>query len=263
MKITPLNRFIYSHQSAYNHDFCHNTKSKSFDCVSFGQMRKSQFEGIDLLVVNKFKAPIEKFNSDKDFQKWCEDEIEKIKIPSAKNEIPNIKRKEKLEKWADYVQKNYGSAATLLVLKDITTSLLGDNNYMPPIIDEQIIKLEDIKKRIENNPKTTCNFVSLYKAYLYEKAIKEEKGLDENYCGWIIIPSQRHNPADFPKNVKKLITLSDEKWCTANGEAVSYLEEGDFHILMDRGYTVLGIAFYPDDSIDQIQGVKNDYSSER
>ena len=41
------------------------------DTVSFGTLKKTQFSGIDLLIVNKYKAPIEKFNTNDDFQKWC------------------------------------------------------------------------------------------------------------------------------------------------------------------------------------------------
>ena len=41
------------------------------DTISFGAMKKSEFEGIDLAVVQKFKAPIEKFNSNNDLQKWA------------------------------------------------------------------------------------------------------------------------------------------------------------------------------------------------
>ena len=34
-----------------------------YDTVSFGAMKKSQFDGIDLYIIKKFKARIEKFNS--------------------------------------------------------------------------------------------------------------------------------------------------------------------------------------------------------
>ena len=34
----------------------------AYDTVSFGTMKKKEFEGIDLAVVQKFKAPIEKFD---------------------------------------------------------------------------------------------------------------------------------------------------------------------------------------------------------
>ena len=52
-----------------------NIRPLAFDTVSFSSMKKSQFSGIDLMVVNKFKAPIEKFNSNEDFQKWCKDKL--------------------------------------------------------------------------------------------------------------------------------------------------------------------------------------------
>ena len=46
--------------------------------ISFGAMKKPQFSGFDLLVVNKFKAPIEKFKSTDDFQEWCGSRIDEI-----------------------------------------------------------------------------------------------------------------------------------------------------------------------------------------
>ena len=41
-------------------------------------MKKNQFSGIDLLVINKFKAPIEKFNTEDDLQDWCEGKVNTI-----------------------------------------------------------------------------------------------------------------------------------------------------------------------------------------
>ena len=40
--------------------------------ISFGAMKKSQFEGIDLMMVNQLKAPIQNFNSNEDFQNYCQ-----------------------------------------------------------------------------------------------------------------------------------------------------------------------------------------------
>ena len=40
--------------------------------ISFGAMKKSQFEGIDLMIVNQLKAPIQNFNSNEDFQNYCQ-----------------------------------------------------------------------------------------------------------------------------------------------------------------------------------------------
>ena len=50
------------------------------DCQSytptFGAMKKSQFKGLDLICVNTFKAPIEKFNSNADLQSWAKNKLD-------------------------------------------------------------------------------------------------------------------------------------------------------------------------------------------
>ena len=42
------------------------------DTVSFGAMKKTQFVGIDLMMVNQLRAPIQNFNSYEDFQNYCQ-----------------------------------------------------------------------------------------------------------------------------------------------------------------------------------------------
>ena len=44
------------------------------DTVSFSGLivKKTDFEGIDFAVVEKYKAPLEKFKTKDDLQKWCE-----------------------------------------------------------------------------------------------------------------------------------------------------------------------------------------------
>ena len=39
-------------------------------CQNFSSMKKSEFDGLDFFIVERFKAPIEKFNSHNDFQDW-------------------------------------------------------------------------------------------------------------------------------------------------------------------------------------------------
>ena len=68
----------------YNNQFksvarkpCSFPRSLVCDSISFSSMKKTCFSGIDLITINKFKAPIEKFNSNDDFQKWCDDKLDK------------------------------------------------------------------------------------------------------------------------------------------------------------------------------------------
>lgn len=45
---------------------------------NFQAMKKSQFKGIDYAVVEKFKAPIEKFDVIADFQNWAKTQVQVI-----------------------------------------------------------------------------------------------------------------------------------------------------------------------------------------
>lgn len=60
-------------------------------------MKKNQFSGVDRLVVEKFAAPIEKFNTNEDFQIWCKERLhnysdkdffsDDFQITAARNQI--------------------------------------------------------------------------------------------------------------------------------------------------------------------------------
>ena len=67
MKINPINFLNINKKSGVKYT---NLAPLKCDTISFGAMKKSEFEGIDLLVVNQFKAPIQTFKKNKDFQKW-------------------------------------------------------------------------------------------------------------------------------------------------------------------------------------------------
>ena len=41
--------------------------------ISFGAMKKTQFSPLNRTLVEKFKAPIEKFNTESDFQDWSKE----------------------------------------------------------------------------------------------------------------------------------------------------------------------------------------------
>ena len=59
--------------------------------LSFQAMKPNQFSGIDYAVVRKFKAPVEKFNSNIDFQVWVNTLLKKICQPEDKKEFQGEK----------------------------------------------------------------------------------------------------------------------------------------------------------------------------
>ena len=48
---------------SYKNSIKRTLSSLKYDTVSFGSMKKNQFYGLDLYVVERFKAPIEKFKT--------------------------------------------------------------------------------------------------------------------------------------------------------------------------------------------------------
>ena len=234
------------------------------DTVSFGALKKSKFSGIDLLVVNKFKAPIEKFNSNGDLQNWCNEKIEEIIKTDYKGRRQEtvIQRKAMLKEWVDYVQKEndaYKPAIQLLILDGITKNLEHDEDTLPPVLNKGILAqtVEEIQNKLKINPNTQINFSKQYQINLQKSMLQtESEEKIENKTGWVVIPSKENDPEHFEENIEKLKLLSHHNWCTKSFNAKPYLDKGDFHVYLEKGKPKLGIRF-DGDEIQEIQGEKN------
>ena len=114
---------------------------------NFQAMKKSQFKGIDYAVVEKFKAPIEKFDVIADFQNWAKTQVQVIterKFPARSNEAVT-QRKWILKDWFDYVTKGndaYSWAMRLLILAGVTSELSEKNN--PANFEANVEKLKTL-----------------------------------------------------------------------------------------------------------------------
>ena len=92
-------------------------------------MKKSQFTGLDLFVVNKFKAPISNFNSNEDLQNWADRTIKELlneTVLEGRWEETKEEREKAIEEWTNYVQKEndaYTKTIQLLVLDSILKGL--------------------------------------------------------------------------------------------------------------------------------------------
>lgn len=231
--------------------------------ISFTAMKKSKFEGCDLVAVNMFKAPIEKFNSNDDFQKWCQDKYKKIVLKnfSGLNDKITEERIEILNNWFDYLiggNCKYSDAEILIILDGITKNLNSGNKRIPLDLDTTVLTetMDEISTNAKNKRDYTANFLNLYEKNF--KRIFKFGNIEDNYTGWSIIPSQHNDPNNFLDNVKKLKLFSHQSWCTKNDEAKHYLEQGDFHIYFEKGKPKLVIR-YVDNVIYEIQGKNNDF----
>lgn len=234
------------------------------DTVSFGAMKKKEFEGIDFAVVEKFKAPIEKFNSNDDLQNWAGNKAKAIaaKDFGGRHTETKIQRKAILKEWADYVFNEndaYTNTTALLILNAVTKDLKPDTDNIPPFLNKGVLAdcIYEIAKKTKNDPSYQFDLNKMYQnklraIYLGDK----ETDTNETDTKWIIIPSKKHDPKNFEANVEKLKTLSYKTWCTKTFNAEPYLEEGDFHVYLENGKPKLGVRFAGDE-IAEIQGEKN------
>ena len=241
-----------------------NLEPLQHDTVTFGAMKKSKFSGIDRAVVENFKAPIEKFYTNADLQKWSfENALELAnKDYGGRKEETKIQRKVMLKEWSDYVlQENdgYTNAMSLLILDAVTKDLKPDNDTIPPVLNKGVLAdcIAELDKNTKEVPKYQFNLNKIYKTKLQSYYLDDTQTRPgETSTKWVKIPSKSHDPEHFDENVEKLKTLSYKTWCTKSFNAEPYLEEGDFHIYLENGQPKVGVRFV-NDKIQEIQGEAN------
>ena len=236
----------------------------AYDTISFGAMKKTMFDGIDLAVVQKFSAPIEKFNSNEDLQNWANEKAEEIvnKDYEGRREETKIQRKAMIKEWADYVLKEndaYKKTTALLILSAITKDLDSDNDNLPPVLNKGVLAdcIAEIDKNIKNDSKYQFNLNKMYRNKLrafYSDDMETSTG--ETATKWVVIPSKKNDPENFEANVEKLKALSYKTWCTKSFNAKPYLTKGDFHVYLEDGKPKLGVRFVGNE-IQEIQGERN------
>ena len=238
------------------------------DTVSFGSMKKSQLEDIDLVVVNKYKIPIESkhINSGEDIQQWCYDKLntdygieEEPEDLGENGYTVKAERDVLFDEWMNYClneNDDYNNAASLLVIDSIAPPKEDLTKY-PPVLIKSVsdATIDEIKKNINLNRNYQVNFYNMYQNNLLNHYLKEIA--DNNYTGWIKIPSQENDSENFIDNVNKLKALSHKSWCTKTYSAASHLAKGDFHIYFDQKKPTIGLRF-DEGKIQEIQGESND-----
>lgn len=266
INLTPINFQYNKTKSNAKHQCVNypNLTPLTRDTISFGAMKKSAFKGIDLIVVQKFQAPIEKFNSNDDLQKWAGEQAKAIadKNFGGRYEGTKIQRKLILKEWSDYIFNEndaYTNTAALFILNAITKDLKPDNDNIPPVLNKGVLAdcIYEIDKNTKNDPKYQFDLNKMYQNKLrafYMDDIETNTG--ETATKWVVIPSKEHDPYNFEANVEKLKTLSYKSWCTKSFNAEPYLAKGDFHVYLENGKPKLGVRFV-DDEIEEIQGERN------
>lgn len=237
--------------------------------IHFTALKKSALSGIDLMMVNQLRAPIQNFNKPEDFQNYCQNILDKKylneeaieKFSQGIDEQATTQKEAILREWINYItteNEAYTPAIQLMILSSITKDLSPTTDRLPPILDKRKLAdtISEIAQKSKNQRNYSCNFDKLYRHNLVREVFQSEDNIDENLNGWIVIPSKTNDPENFLENVKKLQILSCDTWCTKSFNAEPYLSIGDFHIYFEKGKPKLGLRF-KDDTLEEIQGEKN------
>ncbi len=247
----------FQNKKAENNNKYHQLKPLEYDTVTFTAMKKKQFSGLNLVCVEKFKAPIEKFNKDKDFQNWADKKFNELynKDYGGRTKRSRVHKKIILREWYKYLTEKdtqTTSAEKALIMFGITKNLKPNSDMLPPIFNKEVLK-----KTLDDINQTDADISKIYNKNLKNYALSE-LGITTTNSKWIILPSKEHDSENFSKNVTRLKILSQNSWCTKSYKAEPYLAKGDFHLLLDKGVTKIGICF-DNDTVKEIQGRKNDW----
>ena len=233
---------------------------------NFCAMKKSAFKGFELECVNRFKAPIETFNSKKDLQKWAKDRLRKtLRAEQYKtnDHIISAERTDILEGWDSFFtrDKNYKNnpALSLIIADGITKNLSKTNKDIPPILYPKALleTLRQIRKNMSETKGYSFNFGKVYGENLRNIVTKDVETItNTDETKWVKIPSADNDDTNFDLNVEKLKILSHRTWCTKFTHARPYLSAGDMYIYLEKGKPKVCIRLI-NDSIDEIQGKKN------
>jgi len=243
---------------------CPNLAPLKQDTVSFKGivLKKSDFQGTDLAVIEKYKINPQQLKSKDELQDIAKEKIDELdKEYGGRQYESYVERINLLKEWFQYVNNEndaYSNTQRLLILSAITKDLKPDNDALPPVLNKGVLAdtVTELERILKNNPKENFDFNKMYQNNLRSYYL-EDSVTGETMTGWVVIPSKSNDPENFENNVEKLKTLSHKNWCTKSFNAEPYLSEGDFHIYLENGQPKLGIRFIGD-YVEEIQGKKND-----
>lgn len=261
-----------------------------------GNKRKYKVDG-SLLSASKITDAIEQLKeNDTMFPDFKRSQSSKIRwkqyIPQDIRDFSidkiNEARVDRMEKWKNFLDvenpdykklnaDNFDSElynklknddSLRFVVWNAVTGELGDNNRHIPVPLNKTALLETIKGFENILPKDRAvrcsapSFIDIYTHRLRDNLLID-MGLSEKESVWVKIPSFAHDKQHKEENINKLETLSCKNWCTRSSvdKAIAALEDGDFHIYLERNKYNLWEPMVGMTScrgkIDQIQGVEN------
>ena len=267
MKISYFNNLILNNGYGANivQKKLYSPIQKDICDIKFKGLHKNDFSGLDLMIVELFKAPIEKFINKNDFNLWAENKIQEILNQQFKARTPEAtaQRKATVQDWYSYLSDKNGAyfenkPLQFLILSSITSGLKENNDKTPPVLNGGALAntIKCMEEKLSENPKEKLSFLKIYNFKLQEIYASIDYESRTSKGVWVAIPSCEHDKENFGSNVEKLKALSHPNWCTASTQAEPYLEKGDFHIYIADGKPKVGIRMVGD-KIAEIQGQRN------
>ena len=180
------------------------------------------------------------------FRQYSHDELE--------NELTkkiNQNKKEVFNEWWNYLnENNYSPAFIYIIIHSFFLSDQKGQQTPPQSLNVAALNITFDKVIQENitNPEKIRN------EYRTQK-IKKQQG-KELEDGWIKIPGKKEDPDNLDENADLLSDIScTSTWCIAGKEtAKTYLEQGNFHILIDNGKAEVSLRTEGTSEIVEISG---------
>ena len=154
-----------------NNVSCPNLSPLKKDTVSFkgSGLKKSDFDGMDLYIIEKNKYNVQQLKSKEDLPKFAKQDVDKLitKDYGGRQEETRIQRKAMLKEWFDYVTKEndaYSNAQRLVILSAITKDLKPNNDNIPLILNKGVLAdtVFELEERLKSNPKDVFDFNKVY-----------------------------------------------------------------------------------------------------
>jgi len=234
---------------------------------SFGMLKKTKLDEYQLACANKFSAPLDKFNTNEEFNSWASKKLkEKTDLEQYKNEEPAVQNavRNDLKEWKEYLYSDdvykENPALSLIIFDAITKDISPDTHAFPPVLNKNVLSntIGQLKDKVKSDPKSGFDFNKNYQNNLrleYSKDIEDvgDGNFDKH---WVKVSSKIHDPEHFEENVNKLKSLSCNTWCTRSTHAGTYLANGDFWVYLENNKPKVGVRFYGD-KIAEIEGELN------
>lgn len=225
-------------------------------------LKKSDFTGLDLAIIEKYNPNIQKFKTKECLQTWAANETKKLinRDYKGRTKTSQKHRNTILGQWIEHLKTNsncFTDTQKLVIMHAVTKDLKDNNDTLPLFLIEKVLEksINELSERLKDNPKQAFDFNKIYIKNIQEYYLNEYNEINKGKK-WLNIPSRNTDPINYKDNVEILKAFSHKSWCTKTYKAEETLKKGSMHILLINGEPKLGIRFEGEDIVE-VQGELN------